>query len=211
VQNTDFVLEMAGFGRSINLVEVPPEGNYLVLSSFGWRPGEAGFVRFSAPGVVADRNGNSNATADPVRVTAAPGDLVPPVIDELELAPHRRVCVVEGPKCKRPGTTVRINVDEGGTVDFLIIRGRRTPVGTRHYNMRGPGLVKIRFDGSIRARPLKAGSYKLYVIPTDAVGNRLPDDQAPWHPFKVIRTKGKAPPTDEGADGGGEDTPATEG
>ena len=66
---------------------------------------------------------------------------------------------------------------------FVVQRGDRR-VGVRKYDAR-EGSNTIRFDGRVRGRKLRQGTYRLLVYLVDAVGNETTDP--PLQRFTVRR------------------------
>ena len=184
VEPADFVLTMAGVERPVTAVAPAPDGASVTLSSSSpWLAGEAGFVRLAAAGAVTDVAGNPNSSTDPVRVAAAPGDVIDPFASSLSLRPGS-ICLTRGPRCRRPGTLVRFIASEGGRAIFVIVRVNRR-VGARTYDVK-PGQNSIRFEGRIRGKKLRRGAYRLLVYLEDAVGNQT--QNPPLQRFSVRRT-----------------------
>ena len=184
VQPSDFVLTMGGVARTLTAATVAADGSNVTLtSSTSWLAGEAGFVRLSAAGAVTDVAGNPNGSIDPVRVAASPGDVIEPFASSLRLSPAT-ICLTRGSRCRRPGTLVRFIASEGGRAAFVIVRVNRR-VGARSYDVK-PGVNRIRFEGRIRGKKLRQGSYRLLVYLEDAVGNTT--QNPPLRRFSVRRT-----------------------
>ena len=184
VQPSDFVLTMGGVARTLTAATVAADGSNVTLtSSTSWLAGEAGFVRLSAAGAVTDVAGNPNSSIDPVRVAASPGDVIEPFASSLRLSPAT-ICLTRGSRCRRPGTLVRFIASEGGRAAFVVVRVNRR-VGARSYDVK-PGVNRIRFEGRIRGKKLRQGSYRLLVYLEDAVGNTTLNP--PLRRFSVRRT-----------------------
>ena len=184
VQPSDFVLSMGGVDRALSAAIVAADGSSVTLSSStSWLAGEAGFVRLAAAGAVTDVAGNPNSSVEQVRVAASPGDVIEPFASSLRLSPAT-ICLTRGPRCRRPGTLVRFIASEGGQAVFVVVRVNRR-VGARTYDVK-PGVNRIRFEGRIRGRKLRQGSYRLLVFLEDAVGNLT--QNPPLRRFAVRRT-----------------------
>ena len=184
VQPSDFVLTMGGVARTLSAATVAADGSSVTLTSTtSWLAGEAGFVRLSAAAAVTDVAGNPSTSTDPVRVAASPGDVIEPFASSLRLRPST-ICLTRGARCRRPGTLVRFIASEGGRAAFVIVRVNRR-VGARSYDVK-PGVNQIRFEGRIRGRKLRQGSYRLLVYLEDAVGNT--SQNPPLRRFSVRRT-----------------------
>lgn len=184
VQPADFVLVMGGVERPLTAATMDPDGSKVTLaSSAPWLAGEAGFVRLAAPGAVADAAGNASTSVEPVRVTAAPGDVVEPFASSLSLRPAT-ICLTRGPRCPRAGTLVTFIASEPGRAAFVVVRVNRR-VGARSYDVKA-GRNRIRFEGRIRGKKLRKGSYRLVVYLDDAVGNQTVNP--PLQRFSVRRT-----------------------
>jgi len=184
LQPADFVLAIGGVDRTVTEVTAAADGSSVTLTSnASWLAGEAGFVRLAAPGVVTDVAGNPNSSIDPVRVAASPGDTIEPFASSLRVSPGT-ICLTRGRRCRRPGALVRFIASEGGRASFVIVRVNRR-VGARNYDVK-PGLNRIRFEGRIRGKKLRQGSYRLVVYLEDAVGNQTLNP--PLRRFSVRRT-----------------------
>ena len=184
LQPADFVLAMGGVERPLTAATAAADGSSVTLtSSTSWLAGEAGFVRMAAPGVVTDLAGNPNSSIEPVRVAASPGDTIEPFASSLRLSPST-LCLTRGRRCRRAGTLVSFIASEGGRATFVVVRVNRR-VGARNYDVK-PGLNRIRFEGRIRGKKLRQGSYRLVVYLEDAVGNLT--QNPPLRRFSVRRT-----------------------
>jgi hypothetical protein len=183
VQPQDFRLTMADAPRAIKAVFVSPDGLSVVLNSSGWKAGEAGYVDFTSPGAVSDTSGNPMATAEHVRVAAAPGDFIAPLGARLAVSP-KTICLTHASTCRRPGMVIKFVSSEAGKATVLIKRGDNT-LGTRLYGNVVAGVNKLNFNGRLGARKLRAGRYRLLVYVQDAVGNVT--DQPPITLFNVRR------------------------
>ena len=80
--------------------------------------------------------------------------------------------------------TIKFATNESGKATLLIKRSDVT-VGTRRYSNIVPGVNKLKFNGRLGARKLRAGRYRLLIYVQDAVGNIT--DQPPIVLFKVRR------------------------
>jgi hypothetical protein len=161
----DFDLVMGNERRRITGVNVA--GREVVLTSSGWRAGEAGNVRFTGAGAVRDRAGNGNAGESSVTVAAGPGDNQAPEVTRLSVSPST-FCAARGSRCRGTGTTVSFEASEPGDA-VLRVEGARK--GSRTYKVEDAGLTKVRFSGEIRGKPLPPGSHRFSVVMEDSVGN----------------------------------------
>lgn len=192
IQPGDFTLQMAGVNRIVDGAAANADGTRITLHSPDtWDAGQAGIMRLSFPGVIADRAGNTNGEPSDISVGGAPGDFIPPAITNFELSPSRGVCFVEGPRCKRARTAIIFDSSEDGDTFITVYRGSRL-IGERRYTGRF-GENFIRFDGKIRGRRIGPGLYTMYVAVEDEVGNRLPLDRQPHRMFRVKSTKAPLP------------------
>lgn len=186
VQPSDFVVQMASVNRPITTATVSPDGTRITLtSSHAWQPGEAGTMRLSAPGAIADRSGNVSLAPAEIHVGGAPGDFVAPVVTGLRVSPNKGVCFVIAPRCKSGRTAISFRSSEDGDTYATVFRGRRL-IGERRFSAQ-PGDNYIRFDGKIGGRRLGPGLYTIYVAVQDEVGNRLPLNRQPHVTFRVVR------------------------
>ena len=182
----DFALSMAGAARGLSGAAAGPDGaTVLLTASRQWRAGEAGSLALREPGAIADVTGNESTAPESVRVLAAPGDVVEPLASSLRVRP-RALCLTRGRRCRRAGTIVRFIASEQSRATFVVQRGNRR-VGVRKYDAR-TGANAIRFDGRVRGRKLRQGTYRLLVYLEDAVGNQTSDP--PLQRFSVRRTLG---------------------
>jgi hypothetical protein len=187
LQPADFGVEMAGVDRVPLGATANPEGTRITLF-FGdsWESAEAGIMRLTGVGAIADTSGNVSLVTTDVRVGGAPGDFIPPVITSFRLNPNRGVCFVIGPRCKRDRTAIIFRSSEDGDTYITVFRGSRR-IGERRYTGQ-PGSNYIRFDGKIRGRRLGSGLYRMYVAMQDESGNRTPYSNQPHAIFRVKRT-----------------------
>ncbi|MEA2458982.1 MAG: hypothetical protein QOC95_1954, partial [Thermoleophilaceae bacterium] len=133
VQTTDFFVQMTAVTRPITGAFVSPDGTRITLtSSKPWGSGEAGIVRLTQPGAIADPAGNASLAPVERHVGGAPGDFIAPVVTNFRLNPNRGVCFVEGPRCKHPRTAVIFNSSEEGDMYITVFRGKRL-IGERRY------------------------------------------------------------------------------
>jgi Big-like domain-containing protein len=185
VQTGDFILEMVEANRPVVGAAVSPDGTRVTLtSSSSWDPGTAGRVHLIAPGVVLDRNGVPNNSADWVTVGAAPGDFVAPVVTHFHLTKSRGLCwVFQQRRCPHPGAAWIYRVTEDGDAYITVHRGRKL-IGVRRYNGQ-PGSNFINFDGKIGGRRLRRGLYTAQIGVQDDVGNRTPVARQPKTRFRV--------------------------
>jgi hypothetical protein len=182
---------MAGVNRAIDSAAPNADGTRITLHSPDtWEPAEAGIMRLSFPGVIADRAGNTNGDPFDVRVGGAPGDFVAPIVTNFRLNPTHGVCFVVGPRCPKDRTAIIFRSNEDGDTFITVFRGKRL-IGERRYTGQ-PGLNYIRFDGKIRGRRIRPGLYRMFVAMQDEVGNRLRLARQPHDDFRVKSTK--APP-----------------
>jgi hypothetical protein len=189
VQTGDFILEMVEANRPVIGASVSPDGTKVTLtSSSSWDPGTAGDVRLISQGVVLDRFGIPNTSADPVTVGAAPGDFTPPTVTHFHLTKSKGLCwVFKQRGCPKPGAAWIYRVTEDGDAYVTVRRGRRL-IGVRRYNGQ-PGSNFINFDGKINGRRLPPGTYTAQLGVQDAVGNRTPVAQQPKTKFTVKRVR----------------------
>jgi hypothetical protein len=187
VQTGDFILEMTEANRAVTGATVSPDGTKVTLtSSSSWDPGTAGRVHLIAPGVILDRAGVPNDSADWVTVGAAPGDFTAPVVSHFHLTKSRGLCwTYNTRRCRRPGAAWIYRVTEDGDAYFTVFRGSRL-IGVRRYNGQ-PGSNYINFDGKINGRRLGRGRYTVRLGVQDAVGNRTAVSQQPKTRFTVKR------------------------
>jgi hypothetical protein len=187
VQTGDFILEMTEANRAVTGATVSPDGTKVTLtSSSSWDPGTAGRVHLIAPGVILDRAGVPNDSADWVTVGAAPGDFTAPVVSHFHLTKSRGLCwTYNTRRCRRPGAAWIYRVTEDGDAYFTVFRGSRL-IGVRRYNGQ-PGSNYINFDGKINGRRLGRGHYTVRLGVQDAVGNRTAVSQQPKTRFTVKR------------------------
>jgi hypothetical protein len=183
VQKEDFTLMMAGARRTIASVAVAPDGRSVILSSSGWKEGEAGAIDIAGPGSIADVAGNVNLAPARLRVYAAPGDFVAPMGGRLALSP-RTMCLTRGHGCSRPGMTIKFASTEAGKAMLVVLRGD-VQIGRRLYGNIVAGANTIKFNGILGARKLRAGRYRLLIYVQDMVGNV--SDQPPIQLFSVRR------------------------
>lgn len=185
VQPEDFKLSMAGLDRQITAASLAEDGRSVLLSSSGWKPGEAGYVDVTTPGALADASGNRTLTTPRLRVAAAPGDFVAPLASKLAVT--KSVCLTRGPKCRKPGMTIKFVTPEAGKVLMVIKRSNQT-VGSRLYGNIVVGANTLKFNGRLASRKLRAGRYRLLLYVQDMVGNVT--DQPPIQLFSVRRVTG---------------------
>lgn len=185
VQPEDFKLSMAGADRQIAAASVTEDGRSVLLTSSGWKPGEAGYVDLAAPGAVADSTGNQILSAPRLRVAAAPGDFVAPLASKLSVT--KAICLTRSSKCRRPGMTITFVTPEGGKARMVIKRSNQT-VGSRLYGNIVVGKNTLKWNGRLASRKLRAGRYRLLLYVQDAVGNVT--DQPPIQLFTVRRVTG---------------------
>lgn len=183
VQPADFALTMAGKDRTITSATAAPDGTSVTLTSSGWKAGEAGSVRLTGAGALTDAVGNANLVATQLRVAAAPGDFFAPIAGQLSVSP-KAMCLTHGRGCRVTGLTIKFVTTEGGKASVVIQRGDKR-VGTRLYGNVAAGLNKLKFNGRLGGRKLRAGRYRLLVYVQDAVGNVT--DQPPIALFTVRR------------------------
>jgi hypothetical protein len=182
----DFALAMAGAARGLAGAVAGPDGATVVLTApRAWRAGEAGTLALREAGALSDVTGNESGAPESVRVLAAPGDVLEPLASSLRVRP-RALCLTRGRRCRREGTIVRFIASEQSRATFVVQRGNRR-VGVRKYDAR-TGANAIRFDGRVRGRKLRQGTYRLLVYLEDAVGNETADP--PLQRFSVRRTVG---------------------
>ena len=179
----DFQLEMAEVPRVITGVSLDPTNTQVFLASAGWQSGEAGFVQLTGAGAFADAAGNASLSATRVRVAAAPGDFFGPIGSSLSIRP-RAICLTRSRRCRRTGATVRFISNEEGRARLVIMRGNRR-VGEDVANARA-GRNAIRFNGRLRGRKLRAGSYRMLLFIEDRVGNET--EEPPIQRFTVRRS-----------------------
>jgi hypothetical protein len=190
VQPTDFAVQMAGIDRPVLGASPNPDGTRITLNfSHRWEPGEAGLVRLSAPGAIADRAGNVSLEPADVHIGGAPGDFVAPVVTGLRLKPSTAICWAIGPRCRRARTAIVFHSSEDGDAFATVFRGTRR-IGERRFNGQ-PGDNFIRFDGKVLGRRLAPGRYRLYMAMEDGAGNRTPFARQPHATFTVKSTRGR--------------------
>lgn len=169
VQIEDFSLSMAGVPRSVDALRIEPGGAQVTLASAQpWGHGEAGAVQLGPPGSLLDLAGNASLAATGARVAAAPGDLLAPIGSSLSISP-RSLCLTVTRGCRRTGTTVRFVASEAGRAHLVIMRGNRT-IGT-DVALSKVGRNRVRFNGRLNNRKLRAGGYRMLLYLEDAVGN----------------------------------------
>jgi hypothetical protein len=183
VQAGDFKLTMAGADRAISGLSVAPDGSSVMLTSSGWRAGEAGYVELTSPGAVSDSSGNAMTGAPRLRVAAAPGDFLAPLGARLAVTP-RTICLTRGRNCRKPGLTIRFVTSEPGKARMVIKRSNKT-LGSRLYGNVTAGLNTLKFNGRLGSRKLRAGRYRLLMYVQDQVGNVT--DEPPITLFSVRR------------------------
>jgi hypothetical protein len=184
---SDFSLQMAGTPRAISQGAVSPDGGRVYLiSSQPWNPGEAGIISLTGPGVLTDAAGNFNQAPAPVFVGAAPGDFQPPVVLNLKITPSR-ACLSKSRRCRHPGVTISFVTNEVGKAVVVVNRASNRRAGEFVKKVAKPGLVKIRWRGTIHGRRLRAGRYVVEVSMRDNVGNVT--DSPPFQAIRIIRTR----------------------
>jgi hypothetical protein len=184
---SDFSLQMAGVPRAITSGAVAPDGSRVyLLSSQPWNPGEAGGISLSGPGVLTDTSGNFNTATSPINVGAAPGDFQPPLVQNLKITPSK-ACLTKGRKCKHPGLTISFVTNEVGKAVVVVNRASNRRAGQFVKKVKAPGVVKIKWHGTIHGRPLRAGRYVVEVSMQDNVGNVT--DSPPFQAIHIVRTR----------------------
>jgi hypothetical protein len=183
VQKEDFTLTMAGLPRTIDSVSVAPDGRFVILTSSGWKAGEAGYVDLGGAGAIADAAGNASLAGLRLRVLAAPGDFVPPLGARLAISP-KTICLTRGRKCRKPGMVIKFQTTEPGKATLVVKRGNKQ-IGRRVYGNIVAGANTLKFNGLLGARKLRAGRYRLLMYVQDPVGNVT--DQPPIQLFSVRR------------------------
>jgi len=184
---SDFSLQMAGTPRAISQGAVSPDGGRVYLiSSQPWNPGEAGIISLSGPGVLTDTAGNFNQAPAPVFVGAAPGDFQPPLVLNLKITPSR-ACLSKSRRCRHPGITISFVTNEVGKAVVVVNRASNRRAGEFVKKVPKPGLVKIKWRGTIHGRRLRAGRYVVEVSMRDNVGNVT--DSPPFQAIRIIRTR----------------------
>lgn len=179
----DFGLEMAEASRTVTGISLDPTGTQVFLTSSGWENGEAGFLNVAGPGAFTDVAGNATLAAQRLRVAAAPGDFLGPVASSLSVRP-RAICLTRSRLCRRTGATVRFISNEEGRARLVVLRGNRR-VGEDVANATA-GRNAIRFNGRLRGRKLRAGSYRMLLYVEDRVGNVT--EEPPIQRFTVRRS-----------------------
>jgi hypothetical protein len=183
VQLSDFTVEMAGVRRTVTAGAIASDGSSLTLAtSTAWKAGEAGFVELAGPGAVGDVAGNQNVDVSRVRVAAAPGDFIAPVITSLSFKPTR-ICLTRNRRCRKPGMTLTFVASEEGRGTLQAVRGSRA--NAKNFDVVA-GKNTYRFDGRFRGRKLRAGRYGLVITMRDVVGNVA--SETPFRTFYVKRT-----------------------
>jgi hypothetical protein len=187
VQTGDFLLEMTEANRPVVGATVSPDGMKVTLtSSTAWDPGTAGRVHLISPGVILDREGTPNTSADWVPVGAAPGDFVAPVVTHFHLSRRTGLCwTYDVRRCRHPNSAWVYRSSEDGDAYITVYRGRRL-IGVRRYNGQ-PDANYINFDGKIGGRRIGPGRYTAQIGVQDDVGNRTPLAQQPKTRFTVKR------------------------
>jgi hypothetical protein len=184
---SDFSLQMAGTPRAISQGAVSPDGGRVYLiSSQPWNPGEAGIISLTGPGVLTDAAGNFNQAPAPVFVGAAPGDFQPPLVLNLKITPSR-ACLSKSRRCRHPGVTISFVTNEVGKAVVVVNRASNRRAGEFVKKVARPGLVKIKWRGTIHGRRLRAGRYVVEVSMRDNVGNVT--DSPPFQAIRIIRTR----------------------
>jgi hypothetical protein len=183
VQLADFVVQMAAKPRAVAGGSIASDGSSLTLrTSTAWLPGEAGFLQLTGPGALTDSVGNQNLDLSAVRVAAAPGDLIAPVITSLSFKP-RRMCLTKNRRCRKPGMRITFIASEKGRGKLQAVRGSRAK--SKNFDVEA-GRNTYRFDGTFRGKKLRAGRYALVITMTDVVGNEAAE--TPFKTFYVVRT-----------------------
>jgi hypothetical protein len=184
---SDFALQMAGVPRAIVQGGVSPDGGRVYLiSSQPWNPGEAGAISLAGPGVLTDAAGNFNLGTSAVIVGAAPGDFQAPAVQSLKLKPSK-VCLTKGRRCRHPGVTISFVTNEPGKAVVVINRASNRRAGEFVKRVTKPGVVKIKWHGTIHGRRLRAGRYVVEVSMEDLVGNVT--DSPPFQVIHIVRTR----------------------
>ncbi len=184
---SDFSLQMAGVPRAITQGGVSPDGGRVYLiSNQPWNPGEAGVISLRAAGVITDAAGNFNQAPAPVFVGAAPGDFQPPLVQSLKITPGR-ACLSRSRRCRHPGITISFVTNEVGKAVVVVNRASNRRAGEFVKKVRAPGLVKIKWRGTIHGRRLRAGRYVVEVSMRDNVGNVT--DSPPFQAIRIVRTR----------------------
>ena len=184
---SDFSLQMVGAPRAITSGAVAPDGSRVYLmSSQPWNPGEAGSISLTGPGVITDSSGNFNTTSSPINVGAAGADFQPPLVQNLKLTPSK-VCLTKRGRCKHPGVTISFVTNEPGKAVVVVNRASNRRAGEFVKRVRKPGLVKIKWMGTIHGRKLRAGRYVVEVSMQDNVGNVT--DSPPFQAIHIVRTR----------------------
>jgi hypothetical protein len=177
VQSTDFVLTMADTDRPVTAASAG--GNVVTVSSSSpWFNGEAGSIHLAGPGAVADTNGVQSSQVDPVKVGAAPGDFIPPTVNNFRVRPGRIACF-----CNRKVGIV-FSTSQDAYRGFLTVYRGGTKIGVRRIVAR-PGHNDYHWDGRINGRLLNRGNFRLQVTVMDLVGNLTPTNQSPIRKLKV--------------------------
>ncbi|MFL5825597.1 MAG: hypothetical protein ACJ76V_03645, partial [Thermoleophilaceae bacterium] len=149
-----------------------------------WLAGEAGTVTLGGPGAVQDIAGNWNLAPKTVLVSASPGDFTPPLVTSLSIKP-RTICLTKARRCKKPGATVSFVTSEPGRLSLIVTRGTKR-VGVRNFTIDKAGKNQVNFNGVVRSKKLRAGTYLIEASMADAVGNDTTDP--PFATVKVKRT-----------------------
>jgi hypothetical protein len=184
---SDFSLQMAGVPRAITQGAVAPDGSRVYLiSSQPWSPGEAGGISLSGTGAITDAAGNFNTSTSPISVGAAPGDFQAPFVQNLKLTPSK-VCLTKGRRCRHVGVTISFTTNEVGKAVVVVNRASNRRAGEFVKKVTKPGLVKIKWRGTIHGRKLRAGRYVVEVSMEDLVGNVT--DSPPFQIIHIVRTR----------------------
>jgi hypothetical protein len=177
VQPTDFSLMMADSERPVTAASA--SGNIVTITSnTGWFNGEAGSVHLAGPGAVNNTSGAASTQTDTIKVGAAPGDFIPPTVQNFRVSPGKIRCF-----CGRK-VSIIFGTSQDAYRGFLTVYRGGTKIGTRRIVAR-PGRNSYHWDGRINGRLLNRGRFRLQVSVTDLVGNVTPTNQQPIRKLRV--------------------------
>jgi hypothetical protein len=177
VQPTDFSLTMADSERPVTAASAG--GNVATVSSTSpWFNGEAGSIHLTGPGAVADPSGAPSTQVDPVKVGAAPGDFIPPTVNNFRVVPGKIRCF-----CGRKVSLV-FSTSLDAYRGFLTVYRGSTKIGERRIVAR-PGHNNYHWDGRVNGRLLNSGRFRLQITVMDLVGNLTPATQSPSRKLRV--------------------------
>jgi hypothetical protein len=180
IQPGDFALTMADSDRQVTGATADPGGTSATISSTSpWFNGEAGSVHLTGPGAIAGSSGEPSVSTDLVKVGAAPGDFIPPTVNNMRLSTSRVRCWCGGNK-----VGVVFSTSQDAFRGFLTIFRGGARVGVRRIIAR-PGHNTYHWDGRINGRLLNHGTVRLQLRVVDLVGNVTPESQAPSRKLRI--------------------------